>query len=221
MTPGIFSLFTITFSLSRGFTVRPNILNAVSNATCQPEYGWMNNTEQKDPCLTVAYVIGACVGDTWTQPALPSGYSYNSPNGTTATPCYCSWSCYNLMMACTLCQDPAYTNEITTWPSFSQNCPSNYKDAIFPQGYVIPNNISIPYWATIDPTSWPNELFNIGQAENYSQQSKSPFSHTTELPFIFPQTILTTGPPTRAAQEAAPTLVPSLVAPLVASLVSC
>ncbi|KAF8430461.1 hypothetical protein L210DRAFT_3072207 [Boletus edulis BED1] len=170
-------LITIIFSLPRVRGISPQVFNIVSNATClEPDYTWMNNTEHQSPCLAVAYVIAACDGDTWTQPALPPGYSYDSPNGTTATPCYCSWSCYNLMMACTLCQSPAYASDLKTWPSFSQNCPSNYKDEVFPQGYVLANNASsIPYWATIDPTTWPSELFDITQAESYANQSHSDY----------------------------------------------
>ncbi|KAH0838822.1 hypothetical protein J3R83DRAFT_7226, partial [Lanmaoa asiatica] len=199
MTPVVlFALTTIAFSLSQVWGAHPNIFVPTSNATCQSDYGWMNSTEQRSPCLTVAYVIAACVGDSWTQPALPSGYSYNSPSGTTATPCYCSWSCYNLMMACTLCQSPTFTSDTTTtyvniltivctaWPSFSQNCPSNYKDQVFPQGYVLADNASIPYWATIDRTTWPSELFDIGQAENYYNQSKSPFPCHSANPVSFP-----------------------------------
>ncbi|KAN0101184.1 hypothetical protein V8E55_001168 [Tylopilus felleus] len=178
MTSSIFTLLiTIVLSLCQAWAVHPNIYARapVSNATCQPEYAWMNNAEQQSPCLAVAYVIAACVGDTWTQPALPSGYSYDSPNGTTATPCYCSWSCYNLMMACTLCQNPAYTSDIKTWPSFSENCPSSYTEEKFPNGYVLENDASIPYWATIDPTSWPSELFDIGQAQTYANQNHSDY----------------------------------------------
>ncbi|KAG9310415.1 hypothetical protein JVU11DRAFT_9554 [Chiua virens] len=176
MTTGILSSLIIIFLLRAGPQASaagpPNILNVVSNATCQPEYAWMDNAEGKDPCLTVAYVIAACVGDTWTQPPLIPGESYDSPNGTTATPCYCSWSCYNLMMACTLCQNATYTASVKTWPTFVQNCPLNYKDEIFPQGYVLLSNISIPYWATINPETWPSELFETEQAEIYANKSQ-------------------------------------------------
>ncbi|KAF8549248.1 hypothetical protein OG21DRAFT_1515418 [Imleria badia] len=177
MAPSTLSLITIVLSLSQVSGALPS-----SNATCQPEYTWMDNVGQLNPCLTVAYVIAACDGDTWTQPALPSGYSYDSPNGTTATPCYCSWSCYNLMMGCTLCQNSAYTSDTKTWPSFSENCPSNYKDEMFPQGYVLANNASIPYWATINPTKWPSELFDIEQAQSYANQNQSDYWPSNSSP---------------------------------------
>ncbi|KAH0832388.1 hypothetical protein J3R83DRAFT_13421 [Lanmaoa asiatica] len=60
MTSGILSLLLIiVFSLSQVW----GILVPVSNAKCQPEYAWMNNAEQRSPCLTVAYVLAACAGD--------------------------------------------------------------------------------------------------------------------------------------------------------------
>ena len=56
-------LATISLSPSQAWSVHPNVLVPVSNATCQSEYAWMNNAEQQSPCLAVAYVIGACAGD--------------------------------------------------------------------------------------------------------------------------------------------------------------
>ncbi|KAF8841378.1 hypothetical protein BDN67DRAFT_528342 [Paxillus ammoniavirescens] len=171
---GLLSLVVVVpwLSGSLAMVVHPNIFAPTSLAVCQDGYAWMNNEEGNSPCLAVAYVIAACAGDTWTQPALPPGYSYDSPNGTTATPCYCSWSCYNLMMACTLCQGPAYTNEVKTWPSFAQDCPSGYTDSVFPSGYVLAGNGSIPYWAGTDPTAWTSELFNIAQANASASLNK-------------------------------------------------
>ncbi|KAL4063621.1 hypothetical protein V8B97DRAFT_1444014 [Scleroderma yunnanense] len=152
-----------------------NLRNVISDAQCVPGFNWMNNQEGKDPCLTVAYVIAACVGDTWTQPALPPGDKYDAPNGTTATPCYCSWSCYNLMMACEWCQ---YPNNVTMalWSIFSQNCPSSYTNDYFPTGYTLLNNQTIPYWASIDPTKWTSGIFNVNQAQEYANQNVSDFN---------------------------------------------
>ncbi|KAH7884087.1 hypothetical protein F5I97DRAFT_1648458 [Phlebopus sp. FC_14] len=157
---------------SSAMVVHPNVLVPVSNATCLSDYAWMNNEEGYDPCLTVAYVIAACAGDTWTQPALPSGYTYDPPNGTTATPCYCSWSCYNLMMGCTLCQGSDYTSDIETWAHFSQNCPSSYSDVYFPSGYELLGDASIPYWSSIDPNTWTSAVFNYEQAQSYANEDK-------------------------------------------------
>lgn len=59
----LFLLAAIALPLPRVWGVRPNIFVPVTNATCQPEYAWMNNAEDRTPCLTVAYVIAACAGD--------------------------------------------------------------------------------------------------------------------------------------------------------------
>ncbi|KAG6373240.1 hypothetical protein JVT61DRAFT_6866 [Boletus reticuloceps] len=57
-------LITIIFSLPRVWGISSQVFNIVSNATClEPDYAWMNNTEHQTPCLAVAYVIAACVGD--------------------------------------------------------------------------------------------------------------------------------------------------------------
>lgn len=145
--------------------------NVASNAKCLSNFIWMNNKEQNDPCLLVAYVIAACVGNSWTQPLLPSGYHYDAPSNSTATRCYCSWSCYNLMMACTWCQNPN-TNELTSWINFSQDCPSSYTDEYFPSGLTLLANQTIPYWASIDPTQWSSGIFDVNQAQQYDDEGK-------------------------------------------------
>jgi len=46
---------------------------------------------------------------------------------------------------------------------------------MFPQGYVPASNTSIPYWATVNPATWPNELFDIDQAQDYTNQNHSDY----------------------------------------------
>ncbi|KAG2342668.1 hypothetical protein BDR05DRAFT_963884 [Suillus weaverae] len=92
--------------------VHPAKRNVVSPATCISGYSWMNDSQGYSPCLTVAYVEAACAGNNYDQPVLNSGYSYSLPNSSTANACYCSWSSYNLMMACTICQG---TNNSVVW----------------------------------------------------------------------------------------------------------
>ncbi|KIM64012.1 hypothetical protein SCLCIDRAFT_23874 [Scleroderma citrinum Foug A] len=145
--------------------------NIVSNVTCVAGFNWMNNQEQKDPCLLVAYVIAACVGNSWTQPALPPGSTYSLPSNSTATRCYCSWSCYNLMMACTWCQNPGGIG-LSSWINFSQNCPSGYTDEYFPSGFTLSANQTIPYWASIDPKQWTSGIFDVNQAKQYDNEGQ-------------------------------------------------
>ncbi|KAI6137129.1 hypothetical protein F5141DRAFT_1079014 [Pisolithus sp. B1] len=129
----------------------------------------MNNQENSSPCLLVAYVIAACVGNSWTQPVLPSGYNYDPPSGSTSTPCYCSWSCYNLMMACTYCQSSNGTEDLLTWPYFIQNCQTSYTDEYFPSGYTLLANETIPSWAALNPTNWTGQVWTYAQAYSNHQ----------------------------------------------------
>ncbi|KAL4077840.1 hypothetical protein J3A83DRAFT_4079084, partial [Scleroderma citrinum] len=141
-----------------------------SNATCTPDFNWMNNQEQSSPCLVVAYILAVCIGDSKLHCCLPVewGDEYDPPNATTITPCYCSWSCYNLMMACTLCQ---YINaSLSLWSYFSQVCPSTYSDKYFPTSYALFANEMIPYWASINSTTWPFGIFSVLQAQDYANK---------------------------------------------------
>ncbi|KAI6040046.1 hypothetical protein EDC04DRAFT_2567640 [Pisolithus marmoratus] len=176
--------------------VHPYLRNVVSPVVCESQYEWMNNQEGKNPCLVVAYVIAACVGDSWTQPALPTGYHYDPPNGSTATACYCSWSCYNLMMACTYCQSSNATDQLMTWPTFIQGCQTSYTEEYFPSGYTLLANETIPYWATIDPTTWTGQIWNEQQAFQDSQAGKADLqpsvssgSHSSDLGAIVGGTV--------------------------------
>ncbi|KAI5984004.1 hypothetical protein EDD15DRAFT_1822274 [Pisolithus albus] len=153
--------------------VHPYMRAITSSAVCESEYGWMNNHEGSSPCVLIAYVMAACVGDSWTQSALPSGSHYDAPDESTSSPCSCSQSCYNLMMACTYCQGSNYTGELIPWPTFIQNCSTSYTDVYFPSGYTLLSNQTIPYWASIDPTTWEGQIWNYEQAYQYYQTGKA------------------------------------------------
>ncbi|KAI6099218.1 hypothetical protein EV401DRAFT_971890 [Pisolithus croceorrhizus] len=77
------------------------------------------------------------------------------------------------MMACTFCQGSNDTGELLTWPYFIQNCSTSYTDVYFPSGYTLLANQSIPYWATIDPTTWQGQIWNYQQAYQYYQEGKA------------------------------------------------
>ncbi|KAL4064794.1 hypothetical protein V8B97DRAFT_1987087 [Scleroderma yunnanense] len=175
VTPWVGAFLLVIMALEHICTVSANTFihpqrrSVISEAQCVSGFNWMNNQEGSSPCLVVAYVIAACVGDTWTQPVLPAESIYDAPNGTTATPCYCSWSCYNLMMACEWCQYPNNVS-LSLWTVFSQNCPSSYTNEYFPSGYTLLDNETIPFWASIDPTKWTSGFFDVSQAQGYSSQ---------------------------------------------------
>ncbi|KAG2134594.1 uncharacterized protein EDB93DRAFT_1172347 [Suillus bovinus] len=154
--------------------VHPVKRNDVSAATCIDGYSWMDNSQGNSPCLTAAYVGGACTGNNYVQPILINGYSYSLPNSSTANECSCSWSFYNLMMACTLCQG-ANDSVVFEWPRWSSGCATNpsWTQKYFPSGYELAGNASIPYWATIDPTTWTTVTFNILDANATYQRNSS------------------------------------------------
>jgi len=154
--------------------VHPVKRNVVSAATCTDGYSWMDDSHNYSPCATVAYVEGACTGNNYNQPVLQSGYSYSLPNSSTANPCYCSWSSYNLMMACTLCQEVDDT-AVWSWPQWASGCTTNqsWTQEYFPSGYPLAGGASIPYWATINPANWTYETFNIVNANATYQNNPS------------------------------------------------
>ncbi|KAG2147504.1 hypothetical protein DEU56DRAFT_784315 [Suillus clintonianus] len=158
-------MFILSYiSTTLAVQVHPVARTISSPATCINGYSWMNDGQGDSPCLTVAYVEAACVGNNYDQPVLKAGYSYSLPNSTTANPCYCSWSSYNLMMACTLCQGISTT--VSEWPAWASGCSTNstWTQDYYPSGYELAGNASIPYWAITDPTTWTTQTFNIQQA---------------------------------------------------------
>ncbi|KAI6040048.1 hypothetical protein EDC04DRAFT_1579854 [Pisolithus marmoratus] len=176
--------------------VHPYVRTIVSEVGCQSGYEWMNNQENSDPCRVVAYVLAACFGNSWTQPPLAPGNWYNPPNGSFVTPCYCSWSGYNLLMACTYCQSANDTGQLLTWQNFTPNCPTSYTDESFPSGYTLLAGETIPYWATIDPMTWTGQIWDEQQAYEYSLQGKpdllpsvSTGSHSSDLAAIVGGTV--------------------------------
>ncbi|KAG1746904.1 hypothetical protein EDB19DRAFT_331938 [Suillus lakei] len=152
--------------------VHPVARTVVSPATCMSGYSWMNDSQGYSPCLTVAYVEAACVGNNYDQPVLQTNNSYSLPNSSTANPCYCSWSSYNLMMACTLCQG---STTIYEWPQWASGCTTNtsWTQEYFPSGYMLTGDASIPYWATTNPSNWTYATFNIQDANATYQQNSS------------------------------------------------
>ncbi|KAG2036164.1 hypothetical protein BDR03DRAFT_960345 [Suillus americanus] len=124
---GFYLVVSVILGVSTTMAVQalhPVKRNIVSPANCTSEYSWMNDGQGDSACLTVAYVEGACSENNYDQPVLINGYSYSLPNSSTANPCYCSWSSYNLMMACTLCQGNANTS-IWEWAQWASGCTTN------------------------------------------------------------------------------------------------
>ncbi|KAG2134593.1 uncharacterized protein EDB93DRAFT_842592 [Suillus bovinus] len=177
VTSSGFYLLASVISTTMAVQVQPVSRLVSSPATCNDGYSWMDNSQGNSPCLTVAYVEGACTGNNYVQPILINGYSYSLPNSSTANECYCSWASYNLMMACALCQETTNVS-VWEWPQWASGCATNpsWTQEYFPSGYTLAGDASIPYWAITNPTTWTYETFNIQDANATYQNN--PFDTT-------------------------------------------
>ncbi|KAJ3751296.1 hypothetical protein DFH05DRAFT_178441 [Lentinula detonsa] len=107
----------------------------------------------------------------YTVPSLTAGNHYNPPgvNGQPINGCSCSWAAYNMYSACTACQ--GLDSSILTWVEFRANCGSSLSNTTYyPSDVVTLGNTSIPFYATVDPSTWQNAIFNVDQAQNISEQ---------------------------------------------------
>ncbi|EGN94127.1 hypothetical protein SERLA73DRAFT_188716 [Serpula lacrymans var. lacrymans S7.3] len=143
---------------------------AVTGVICSSSFSWMNNEKGQSPCMVVAYIEGACTEGVWNIPPLQPDSHYDPPNATISTVnvCSCSWSSYNLLSACTACQ--GMNSSILTWEGYSAECPSSESNSVFPSGYTLSSNTSIPYWAATNPNEWSSAMFDVDQAQTLAHQ---------------------------------------------------
>ncbi|KAJ4485290.1 hypothetical protein J3R30DRAFT_3401124 [Lentinula aciculospora] len=143
-----------------------------TNATCETGFQWAEDAAQLSPCLVTAAVVGGCGSSDYNVPALTSGEVHYNPPGTNGQPingCSCSWAAYNLYSSCTACQ--GFDSSILTWAEFRASCGSSLSNTTYyPSDVVTLGNTSIPFYATVDPSTWPNAVFNVNQAQNISEQ---------------------------------------------------
>ncbi|KAG7443352.1 uncharacterized protein BT62DRAFT_327161 [Guyanagaster necrorhizus] len=144
----IVSLMAVT--LASASTIVPR--GPQTNATCTSDYDWTDNESGLSPCLLASYLLGSCLTGDYGVWALPADSHYNPPNvGTmSSTPCSCSWSVYNLLSACTVCQ--GNVNSVLSWAYYKAECPDDDLSTTtfypYDKGYELPEPASIPYWAT-------------------------------------------------------------------------
>ncbi|KAF8642872.1 hypothetical protein AX16_009378 [Volvariella volvacea WC 439] len=147
--------------------------SAQTSALCQFDFAWLDNQKAQTPCLVAAYALGACAeGSIGSQPLLIEAWmiegllpnqQYDVPNATTANPCYCSWTAYNLLSGCTACQGVTPQS----WPSFVEYCPPESRsDTFWPPKIPFPPQSAIPYWATTNPPNWPSDRFSVVSAKS-------------------------------------------------------
>ncbi|KAL0945580.1 hypothetical protein HGRIS_014740 [Hohenbuehelia grisea] len=150
-----------------------------SDAVCDSSFSWAANSKQQTPCIAAAYVNGACGTNTYKVVKLLDNNRYDAPNATTANACTCSWASYNLLSACTACQNQP--NSIPTWDAWIYECSNHVSDSTyFPQAITLPGGTSIPYYAGTNPKSWTNHQFDVNQAKALAAQGKGDLNPNTE-----------------------------------------
>ncbi|KAF4584604.1 hypothetical protein EYR40_004602 [Pleurotus pulmonarius] len=149
-----------------------------TDAVCDTSYVWASNSKQQTPCIVAAYVNGACGTNTYRVTKLTDGNRYNAPNATNANPCSCSWASYNLLSACTACQNMAQS--IPTWDAWVYQCSSYLSNSYFPADITLASGTSIPFYAGTNPESWPNHQFDPVQAKAIAAENNGDLSPNEE-----------------------------------------
>ncbi|KIM62167.1 hypothetical protein SCLCIDRAFT_120554 [Scleroderma citrinum Foug A] len=127
-----------------------------TTAVCMSQYDWMDNSKSQNPCLVAAYAQGACSGGQFTVDPLDANTHYVGPYVSEANPCECNSITYNLIAACSICQNRTYI----AWSSWSTNCTTVYP-GVYPEN--VPSGTAIPHWAYQDVTT--SDDFNATLAQ--------------------------------------------------------
>ncbi|KAF8261133.1 hypothetical protein EI94DRAFT_1746649 [Lactarius quietus] len=132
-------------------------------------FAWTFNSLQQNPCLVMAYLIGASNNGTFVIPALKQGASYPAPSNGGGS-CYCNTVAYNLFSACDACQG-------SSWMPYSQwasNCSINATAGTFPE--PVPADTRVPRWAYNNSTDGDNWNMSLAQFVGDSPEVTGTFS---------------------------------------------
>ncbi|RDX53005.1 hypothetical protein OH76DRAFT_1480049 [Lentinus brumalis] len=127
-------------------------------------WSWMNNDNEEDPCLLVAYLQVPCTNQPPSHQALAplkQGAFYTGPPE--QNDCLCNTVAYSLIEACQLCQWNV-SELVQPWSGFSRNC-SVTTNGSFPFSFAIP----IPQWAYLDV--YDSDHFNLTAAQQVAEGS--------------------------------------------------
>ncbi|KAL4067924.1 hypothetical protein V8B97DRAFT_2021726 [Scleroderma yunnanense] len=156
------SLATLAIGL---LSIRPLWVSAQqTTAVCLSQYNWMDNSKTQNPCLIAAYVQGVCSSGQFTVDPLDPNTHYVGPYVDEANPCECNTITYNLIAACSICQNRTYI----AWSSWSTNCTTIYPN-VYPEN--IPSGTAVPNWAYQDVTT--SDLFNVTLAQSVGDAPES------------------------------------------------
>jgi len=168
-----------------------------TSAQCLPQYNWMNNDRNQNPCLVAAYAQGACNGGQFSVASLPEGTHYTGPFANQVNACECSTVVYSLVSACGLCQGDIFIS----WSDWSTNCSTVYP-SVYPE--PISSGTSIPAWAYLDVVKSNN--FNVTEAQADDTQPASSVSASQKPTGTVSSTTASTTASTASEISSTPTL---------------
>lgn len=155
-----------------------------SNVACTA-YEWTYNSLHQSPCLVASYLLSDCSASVVSVPMGYCGYAATPSIVGLAGPCLCNLVTYNLLMACSACQNCSVPSSLSPWQGWLGGCANTSIDY---NGYPqpIPPGTSVPAWAYLPPADndyWDanNAQQDIGAPESTpgSQSTSSRASSTT------------------------------------------
>lgn len=142
-----------------------------TNVVCQAQFDWMDNSRHQNPCLVAAYVQSVCSNGQWTVLSLSPGTHYAGPYADQANACECNSVTYNLVAACSICQNATWIS----WSSWTFNCSA----IAFGYPEDIPSGTAIPNWAYQDVTTTDNFNVTLAQSVGDAPESTATKAQTT------------------------------------------
>ncbi|PPQ87839.1 hypothetical protein CVT25_009491 [Psilocybe cyanescens] len=197
----------LTLAASTSFAHGAGVLQqraAQTSAVCTSDFTWMDNAQSTSPCQVVTQLNAICNNGNYEIPAINATTHYDNPgvnvNSTPISFCTCSWASYNLISACTACQNADFQSKIAIWSDYSSLCSGRLStryvfwvtvhlsvwltryESYFPSNITLPDGLTIPFWAGQDPTTWPNGRFSLTNAQQIARESEEIFFLNPVLP---------------------------------------
>ncbi|QRV76483.1 hypothetical protein RhiJN_04498 [Ceratobasidium sp. AG-Ba] len=142
---------------------------ATSNATCEAQYQWMENSKGQNPCKVSAYLSAECNQGQWNVPAIGNQGPYNHPTGEFANLCRCNTVVYNLLSD----RSNSQGGNVGNWVDWISNCTAG-NTTIGRYPLPLPDGTAVPSWAYLDFTQ--QDSFQVTQAQQYASNNAPPES---------------------------------------------
>ncbi|KAI0751242.1 hypothetical protein C8Q80DRAFT_560561 [Daedaleopsis nitida] len=167
-----------------------------STVTCEPEYIWMNNSEDQDPCLVISYLAVPCDGTDFVVTPLEDDLEvYVGP--TEQDDCQCNTVFYSMVEACQVCQGSPI-RPVVTWEIWTYSCSTTY--TTYPTS--LSPETAVPQWALANVQG--SGTFNATAAQVIAAQG---FPDSTAIPV--PSLTSTSTTTTESTSETLVTFVPT------------